>query len=106
MENLPSNCEAFEWYEGNSQKNWHLHRVTDAECEEIFFNEPLLLARDDKHSQNETRYFVLGQTESGRMLFVAFALREKLIRIISAREMTRNEKRKYTQKFKTHTDLS
>lgn len=106
MQNLPSSCDGFQWDEGNSQKNWHLHRVTDAECEEVFFNQPLLLALDKDHSQHESRYFVLGRTETGRMLFIAFTVRKNLIRVISARDMTRNEKKKFTEKFKTHTDLS
>lgn len=48
----------------------------------------------------------MGRTETGRMLFIAFTVRKNLIRVISARDMTRNEKKKFTEKFKTHTDLS
>lgn len=93
-------CEGFEWDEGNSNKNWHLHGVTDGECEDAFFNQPLLIASDDKHSGGESRYYALGRTDANRWLFLAFTTRNKLIRVISARDMTRSEERKYAEKIK------
>ncbi len=65
------NCEGFAWDEGNSNKNWHLHEVTDGECEDVFFNLPLLIASDKKHSDKETRFFALGRTDADRWLFIA-----------------------------------
>jgi len=44
-------CEGFDWDESNSDKNWYLHQVSDAECEEVFFNLPLVIAPDTKHSK-------------------------------------------------------
>jgi len=100
MKSAIENCEGFEWDEGNSAKNWHLHGVTDGECEDVFFNLPLIIASDKTHSKTETRFFALGQTDAGRRLFIAFTVRNKLIRVISAREMTRGEERKYVEKIK------
>jgi uncharacterized protein len=88
-------CEGFDWDPGNSAKNWKKHRVSDSECEELFFNEPLIVRRDSGHSQQEVRYYALGQTDRGRWLFVVFTLRGKLVRVISARDMTRTERRIY-----------
>jgi uncharacterized DUF497 family protein len=88
------NCEGFEWDEGSSDKNWYLHQVTDSECEEVFFNLPLLAAPDIKHSQWEQRYYVLGRTEADRWLFIAFVIKDKRIRVISARDMNDREARK------------
>jgi len=88
-------CIGFEWDEGNSEKNWIKHRVSRAECEELFFNEPLVATPDEKHSENEPRYYVLGQTDEGRRLFVVVTIRDKLIRVISAREMSRREAKEY-----------
>ena len=88
-------CTGFEWDEGNQGKNWEKHEVTDAECEEIFFNDPLIAGADPAHSKGERRYYALGRTDTGRALFVAFAIRKRLIRVISARDMTRAELRKY-----------
>ena len=88
-------CSGFEWDEGNSDKNWFLHQVTDAECEEVFFNVPLIVADDTQHSKTERRYYVLGQTDRGRLLFIAFTIRDNLIRVILARDMNRREGKRY-----------
>ena len=89
--------EGFEWDEGNLNKNWEKHRVSHIECEEIFFNAPVIFKRDEPHSTIEDRYFVLGKTDSDRLLFVVFTLRGTRIRIISARDMKRKEKEAYEQ---------
>ena len=89
-------CVGFKWDEGNEGKNWEKHSVSDAECEEIFFNDPLLTSADPEHSEAEPRYFALGRTDAGRHLFVAFTIRGDLIRVISARNMSRKELRKYS----------
>jgi len=105
VKDIISNCKGFEWNEGNSNKNWHLHRVTDGECEDIFFNLPLIVAADAKHSNREKRFYALGRTENNRWLFVAFTVRENLIRVVSARDMTRREQRKYAEKIKRYSDF-
>jgi uncharacterized DUF497 family protein len=87
----------FEWDEGNRAKNWEKHRVSPAECEQVFFNEPLLLFPDTAHSQHEPRYYILGHTNAGRRLFVVFTVRGNLIRVISARDMSRKERKLYEQ---------
>src|SRR5262245_12543152 len=99
------NCEGFEWDEGNSEKNWHLHSVTDGECEDVFFNVPLIIASDKKHSENEQRFYALGRTDADRLLFIAFTIRNNLIRVISARDMTKGEERKYAERIKRDTEL-
>jgi uncharacterized protein len=88
-------CIGFEWDEGNLAKNWERHEVTEAECEQVFFNRPLIARRDIGHSETEARFYVLGRTDSSRLLFVAFAIRQQKVRVISARDMTRAEKRRY-----------
>ncbi len=85
----------FDWDDGNRDKNWIRHQVSNAECEEIFFNIPLLLADDKKHSQVEKRYYALGKTDAKRLLFIAFTLRENKIRVISARDMSEKEREIY-----------
>jgi uncharacterized DUF497 family protein len=89
--------EGFDWDEGNNDKNWIKHQVSNSECEEVFFNLPLLLADDTKHSQDEKRYYVLGQTNAKRLLFIAFTVRENRIRVISARNMNSKEERAYVK---------
>jgi uncharacterized DUF497 family protein len=84
-------CLGFDWDENNSQKNWERHGVTPEEAEGLFFNEPLVVRSDVRHSPQEKRYQALGQTAAGRRLLVAFTLRRNLIRVISVRDMNRRE---------------
>ena len=92
---LLARCVGFEWDEGNLTKNWVRHEVTASECEQIYFNQPLVAAQDEKHSDQESRYFTLGQTDAGRLLFVVFTIRKNMIRVISARDMNRKERKVY-----------
>ena len=84
--------KGFEWDSGNREKNWDEHQVTWSECEEACFNIPLLLDPDTAHSQTVLRYFVLGQTNAGRLLFIVFTVRKKKIRVISARDISKKER--------------
>jgi uncharacterized protein len=88
-------CTGFEWDDGNARKNWELHNVTPEEAEDVFFHEPLVVRSDVRHSEREKRYYALGQTATGRRLFLVFTVRQKLIRVISARDMNRNETQVY-----------
>ena len=88
-------CTGFEWDEGNATKNWKQHAVSGTECEQVFFNRPLIARRDTGHSETESRFYVLGRTDAGRLLFVVFTIREENIRVISARDMTHAEKQSY-----------
>ncbi len=89
------NCAGFDWDEANTHKNWERHQVTPEEAEDVFFGEPLVVRSDVRHSNSEKRYYALGQTAAGRGLFVVFTIRRKLIRVISARDMNRNETETY-----------
>jgi len=88
----------FNWDAGNSRKN-EQHGVSAAEAEQVFFNEPLLLFRDARHSVAEERFHALGKTNDGRSLHLTFTLRSggTLIRVISARDMHRKERAAYEQ---------
>jgi hypothetical protein len=91
-------CTGFQWDGGNSGKNLVLHNVSDSECEQTFFNRPRIVSNDKAHSQKENRHFLLGQTDTGRPLFLVFTIRGDLIRVISARDMTDKEFAKYERK--------
>ncbi|RPJ22216.1 MAG: BrnT family toxin [Chloroflexi bacterium] len=92
-----SHITGFDWDESNREKNWEKHGVLASECEEVFFNLPLLLQPDSAHSQKELRYYVLGHTAAGRSLFIVFTIREDKIRVISARDMSKKERSIYEQ---------
>ena len=99
--NMPdlSQVEGFEWDEGNSRKSVEKHDVSQAEAEQVFFNEPLLIVEDVSHSSYEIWLHALGHTDAGRLLHISFTLRGngKLIRVISARTMQRKERLRYEQ---------
>jgi len=86
-------CTGFDWDTGNTDKNWERHQVSAGECEQVFFQRPVLIAPDPEHSQDEARYAALGQTAAGRRLTIVFTIRDTLIRVISARAMSRRERR-------------
>ena len=94
LENLKE-CVGFELDAGNSEKNWLSHQVTKSESEQIFFNQPLFIEDDEKHSRIEVRYYALGKTDDERKLFIVFTIRKNLIRVISARDMSKKEKKAY-----------
>jgi uncharacterized DUF497 family protein len=88
----------FDWDDGNARKT-EKHGVAQAEAEEVFFNQPLLILEDLRHRDQEARFHALGKTLDGRLLHVTFTLRgdDTLIRVISARNMHRKEKSVYEQ---------
>jgi uncharacterized protein len=86
--------EGFQWDEGNSAKIWDRHQVMPTECEELFFNRPLIVDSDEQHSSSSgDRFYALGQSDSGRLMFVVFTIRGRLIRLISARHMSHKERK-------------
>lgn len=89
----------FDWDAGNSRKRAEKHDVSQAEAESIFFNDPLIVAQDAKHSGTEQRFNALGKTAQNRLLHITFTLRRNktLIRVISARDMNQKERRLYGQ---------
>jgi hypothetical protein len=93
--------EGFDWDEGNRDKNYIKHNVSNFECEEIFLNEPLIVLDDPGHSDSEKRFAAFGKTDDIRKLVIIYTLRNNKIRIISARDMNKKEKEfynKYDQK--------
>ncbi len=90
--------QGFDWDKANRDKNWLCHKVTWWECEEVFFNQPLYVHIDKRHSLTERRFYALGRTNGSRLLFIVFTQRKARIRIISARDMHRKERKVYLEK--------
>jgi uncharacterized protein len=93
-----SKVSGFDWDEGNARKN-EQHGVSMAEAEQLFFNSPLLVVSDARHSEADPRFHALGRTNEGRRLHISFTLRGggESIRVISARDMHRKERAIYEQ---------
>jgi uncharacterized DUF497 family protein len=93
--------EGFEWDDGNLYKNFRIkpdgtfHYVLPRDCEEVIFNTPLFFTPDPKHSLNEERINAYGKNDADRLLHLTFTVRNNKIRIISARDMSREERKFY-----------
>jgi uncharacterized DUF497 family protein len=87
----------FDWDEGNARKSADKHSVSQAEAEQAFTDERVIVITDEPHSQTELRFHALGQTADGRLLQLTFTLREAgtKIRVISARPANRRERSIY-----------
>ena len=87
----------FDWDAGNARKSADKHSVAQSEAEQAFFNQPLLILEDNRHSFAEARFHALGRTNDDRRLHITFALRREatLIRVISARAMSARERLAY-----------
>lgn len=93
-------CTGFDWDAGNARKNREAHGVTSSESEPVFLNRPLVAVPDHQHSRNEPRFHALGRTNPGRQLALLFTIRGELVRVISARDMSRRERRAYERSQK------
>ena len=86
--------DGFDWDEGNRDKNLK-HAVHGWECEQVFFNEPLIILDDPIHSVAENRSAAFGKTDSERQLVIIYTMRGPKIRVISARDMNKKERLYY-----------
>lgn len=84
----------FDWDEGNIDKNELKHGVSNKEIEQVFTHQPLV-SKDLKHSNKETRFQALGETDQKRLLFISFTIRDDKVRVISARDMSKKERVNY-----------
>lgn len=93
--------EGFEWDYGNARKSVDKHGVSQSEAEQVFFNAPLLVVDDARHSDAEPRYHALGRSDTDRRLHITFTLRAEgtMIRVISARDMSRKERLVYDEEI-------
>jgi len=85
----------FQWDKANQDKNLIKHKVSNQECEEVFFDQDKKTFKDVLHSQQEERYIIIGQTKQKRLLFIVFTIRADKIRVISARNLNRKERKFY-----------
>ncbi len=93
----------FDWDKGNKAKNLIKHKVTTNECEEVFLNAPIIEKIQINEKQKEKRYYALGVTNSNRKLTLIFTVRNDRVRVISARDMSRKERKEYEKEIKKST---
>jgi uncharacterized DUF497 family protein len=98
MEKIFEQFSGFQWDRGNIDKSLINHNVENWECEQVFFNRPLIVLDDPKHSISEKRWAAFGKTDTDRFLVVIFTKKNNLIRIISSRDMNKRERSFYDEK--------
>ena len=94
-------AEGFDWDSGNLLKVWDTHKVRPSECEEVFANRPFG-SKPANDTPIEERHLVFGKTNEGRLLAVVYTMRDRLIRVISPRPMSRKERREYAEAIADH----
>jgi uncharacterized DUF497 family protein len=105
MEKIFEQFIGFQWDAGNINKNLLKHNIENWECEQVFFNRPLFVLNDPKHSVSENRWAAFGKTDTDRFLVIVFTKRNNLIRIISARDMNKRERKFYDEKEQNYSKL-
>ena len=88
----------FDWDQWNVQKNEIKHGISSLEAESVFFDPDLVIFRDIEHSRGEQRFILYGLSKYHHILMGAFPLREKKVRIISARTASKKERGIYENK--------
>ena len=87
----------YEWDQEKAASNLEKHGVSFEEAATAF-DDPLYIDfYDPDHSIDEHRYLIMGQSTQGRLLIVSYTERGETVRLISAREMTSNERRAYEE---------
>jgi len=87
----------FEWDPNKAHANQRKHGVSFTEAAEVFGDDHSSCTPDPDHSEGEERFLLFGMTSNGSYLVVAFTERQQTIRIISARHMSRQERKAYEQ---------
>lgn len=103
LDDSVAGLDGFEWDEGNSAKNWLRHEVRQPEAEQALLNTPVVVNVTSKHGASEARFIALGQTDVGRLLTVVFTIRGTRVRVISARAMSKPERKIYGE-VQGHTE--
>lgn len=95
MDDISQSITEFDWDSGNKEKNWVGHKVNNLEAEEVFLDDFAIKSLDTKHLKIEVRWLLLGSTKNNRRLAVVYTKRNLKIRIISARDMNKKERKLY-----------
>ena len=87
----------FEWDEEKNEINKHKHGLSFEDAAEVFYDDNAVLFDDPDHSVGEERFLIIGMTDSHKICIVSHCYRDNdnIIRIISARKATKNEKNTY-----------
>ncbi len=88
-----------EWDNEKAINNVKKHGVTFDEAKSVFYDTFALISLDVEHSITEERFSIIGYSKSNRILFISYSEKNEVIRIISARKTTKNERLFYEKKY-------
>ncbi|OGE76635.1 MAG: hypothetical protein A3C85_02560 [Candidatus Doudnabacteria bacterium RIFCSPHIGHO2_02_FULL_48_21] len=91
----------FEWDAGNKAKSLKKHGIFPQESEQVFRSDDFILLGDKRHSLTEERQLIIGTTDLGRLLSMVFTIRDRRVRIISARPSSKKERKIYEETAKS-----
>jgi len=91
----------FEWNPAKAERNLRKHGISFTEAGTVFGDELSITVHDPDHSDDEDRYITIGWSHRGRLLMIAHTDRGEIIRIISARELTKTERKEYEKTNRT-----
>ncbi|MBP7049572.1 MAG: BrnT family toxin [Phycisphaerae bacterium] len=94
----------FEWNPEKAERNLHKHGVAFGEAATVLRDPLGITVFDPDHSTSEDRYITVGMSSRGRAVLVAHTDRGNTIRIISARELTRAERKAYEEEVQRRTE--
>lgn len=89
----------FSWNEAKATRNLKKHKISFDEASTVFADPLFLIAADYDHSIDEKRFVIMGESNQGRVLVVAYAERASDTRIISARAATPKERKNYEEEI-------
>lgn len=90
----------FEWDNKKSESNFKKHNVSFKEAESVFRDDYARIFYDPIHSIAENREIIFGYSNKNRLIVVNFTERNDIIRIISARKVTKSERKLYEEFYK------
>ena len=100
LKDIVLQTEGFEWNKWNIEKNLIKHNVTSRECEEVFLNRPFLKSIPITEGRREQRAYAFGMTDRNRKITIVFTIKNNKIRVVSARDMSRKERRIYDEELR------
>lgn len=87
----------FDWDAKKAESNLRKHSVSFDEAATVFLDAMAVSGPDPDHSIAEDRFITFGFSRLGRLLAVCHLYRPGTIRIISARRVTRGERKLYEE---------
>jgi uncharacterized DUF497 family protein len=87
----------FEWDPAKAAENLRKHGISFEEASSIFFDDLAATGDDPEHALSEQRFVTFGLSSAGRLLVVSHTDRKDRIRLISARQATRAERKLYEE---------